>query len=340
MRPGQDDPLGTGPANVTRRRALRIAASVVGAATGPTLAACSWPSDADLPAPRRRPANADQPLLESSRADQQALLDLAEATVLAHPRWRSTLAPLATDLQTHVEVLGGATAPRSASTATPSAAASGASPTVPADARTALEAVVSAARTASAARVADTSRAVSGELARVLAAVAASDAQHSTVLATRLRGSHLWPAARRSHVVSGQTALDAVQAALAGEHAAVYGYGLIGGRLQAASSAQRRAAGSYRLHRARRDALVARVFAAGATPVQSEPGYALPVDVTDAASAARLARTMERRCAVLYAAVVAAADRRDRATFVDALLSCATQELTWGGAPHALPGVR
>ncbi|HET6359230.1 DUF4439 domain-containing protein, partial [Streptomyces sp.] len=47
--------------------------------------------------------------------------------------------------------------------------------------------------------------------------------------------------------------LDAIQAALAAEHAAVYGYGVVGGRIGEAREAEVRAA--YAAHRARRDAL-------------------------------------------------------------------------------------
>ncbi|NEB22488.1 DUF4439 domain-containing protein, partial [Streptomyces coelicoflavus] len=47
--------------------------------------------------------------------------------------------------------------------------------------------------------------------------------------------------------------LDAVQAALAAEHAAVYGYGVVGGRIGEERLTEARAA--YDAHRARRDAL-------------------------------------------------------------------------------------
>ncbi|NDZ59541.1 DUF4439 domain-containing protein, partial [Streptomyces anulatus] len=47
--------------------------------------------------------------------------------------------------------------------------------------------------------------------------------------------------------------LTAVQAALAAEHAAVYGYGVLGGRIEGKRGTEARAA--YDGHRARRDAL-------------------------------------------------------------------------------------
>ncbi|NED21451.1 DUF4439 domain-containing protein, partial [Streptomyces sp. SID9913] len=48
--------------------------------------------------------------------------------------------------------------------------------------------------------------------------------------------------------------LRALQAALAAEHAAVYGYGVVGGRIGKERAPQARSA--YDAHRARRDTLV------------------------------------------------------------------------------------
>ncbi|WP_159057426.1 DUF4439 domain-containing protein, partial [Streptomyces scabiei] len=48
--------------------------------------------------------------------------------------------------------------------------------------------------------------------------------------------------------------LKAVQAALAAEHAAVYGYGVVGGKIGQARQGEARSA--YDAHRARRDRLV------------------------------------------------------------------------------------
>ncbi|WP_159061405.1 DUF4439 domain-containing protein, partial [Streptomyces europaeiscabiei] len=47
--------------------------------------------------------------------------------------------------------------------------------------------------------------------------------------------------------------LKAVQAALGAEHAAVYGYGVVGGKI--GETRQREAREAYDAHRARRDAL-------------------------------------------------------------------------------------
>ena len=61
------------------------------------------------------------------------------------------------------------------------------------------------------------------------------------------------------------TVIDAAQAALAAEHAAVYGYGVVGGQVAASRKAEARQA--YDAHRAARDALVRTVTDLGGTPV-------------------------------------------------------------------------
>lgn len=82
--------------------------------------------------------------------------------------------------------------------------------------------------------------------------------------------------------------LRAAQAALAAEHASVYGYGTLGGRLE--GSRRRDATAASDAHRARRDALVRTVRDLGGTPVAARAAYALPFAVRDPASAMRLAR--------------------------------------------------
>ncbi|MET7704422.1 DUF4439 domain-containing protein, partial [Streptomyces sp. NPDC005485] len=80
--------------------------------------------------------------------------------------------------------------------------------------------------------------------------------------------------------------LRALQAALGAEHAAVYGYGVVGGKVQEGRRDEARAA--YAAHRARRDALVRAVRDLGGKPVAASAGYALPFPVPDSAAAVRL----------------------------------------------------
>jgi len=132
----------------------------------------------------------------------------------------------------------------------------------------------------------------------------------------------------------------ALQGMLAGEHAAVYAYAVIGGRLAPQTALQRQAREAYAAHRDRRDALVALLRATGIEPVAAEPAYDLPTGVDNAEQGRQLARIVEDRCSVLYATAVAAASERSRGFAVDALIDAARRGLTWGAEPVALPGVR
>lgn len=133
--------------------------------------------------------------------------------------------------------------------------------------------------------------------------------------------------------------VKALQEALGAEHAAVYAYGTIGGRLDAQSAPQRRATKDYRTHLARRDRLTAQIAAAGAEPVAADPVYAMPGPVRSATQAAAVARQIEDRCAVFYARIIASASGTERTYALGALTECATRSLRWGADSSALPGV-
>src|SRR5262249_51813379 len=89
--------------------------------------------------------------------------------------------------------------------------------------------------------------------------------------------------------------LEALQAVLSAEHAAVYGYGVVGGRVAEERRAEAQTA--YDAHRARRDALVRKVRDLGGDPVAASAAYALPFPVADSAAAVRLAAELEERVA-------------------------------------------
>ncbi len=135
--------------------------------------------------------------------------------------------------------------------------------------------------------------------------------------------------------------VQGLQDALAGEHAALYAYSVLGGRLDPGSSEADRALSAYDVHRSRRDILAQRLRDVSERPVAAEPGYALPLPVRDPTSAAALARQVEDRCAVLYAALVAAAPAStvERSLGTTSLVDAATRALDWGAPPTALPGL-
>ncbi|MFI6349892.1 ferritin-like domain-containing protein [Streptomyces sp. NPDC050560] len=129
----------------------------------------------------------------------------------------------------------------------------------------------------------------------------------------------------------------AVQAALAAEHAAVYGYGVVGAK---AGDARRDAAqAGYDAHRSRRDALARTARDLGAVPRAAAAGYALPFKVTDAASAARLAAELEDGVAGAYSDLVRAATGERRRSAADALREAAVRAARWRGSGVAFPGL-
>ncbi|MDQ3628551.1 MAG: ferritin-like domain-containing protein [Actinomycetota bacterium] len=132
-----------------------------------------------------------------------------------------------------------------------------------------------------------------------------------------------------------------LQEVLAGEHAALYAYSVIGGRLDPDSPVVARAVASYEAHRSRRDRLALRLRDLGERPVVAEPGYALPLPVQGVPSAAVLAQRVEDRCAVLYASLVATAPAAtaERSLGSTSLVDASTRALGWGAPTTAFPGV-
>jgi hypothetical protein len=131
--------------------------------------------------------------------------------------------------------------------------------------------------------------------------------------------------------------LEALQAALAAEHAAVYGYGVVGGRVRESRRTEARAA--YDAHRARRDALVRAVRDLGGRPVAAAAAYALPFQVPDSAAAVRFAAELEERVAGVYSDLVRASTGERRREAAEALREAAVRAVRWRGESVAFPGL-
>lgn len=131
--------------------------------------------------------------------------------------------------------------------------------------------------------------------------------------------------------------VTALQAALAAEHAAVYGYGVVGGRIHEGRRTEARAA--YDAHRARRDALAREVRGLGAEPIAASAAYALPFAVPDSAAAVRLAVELEERVAGVYSDLVRAATGARRREAAGALREAAVRAVRWRGGSVAFPGL-
>ena len=134
---------------------------------------------------------------------------------------------------------------------------------------------------------------------------------------------------------------DALQTALAAEHAAVFVYSALGGQTSqsAAPTLYADVTDAYVTHRGRRDRLIALIEDAGREPVAAEPGYDLPADLSTPTAIADRALRLERACAATYAFVVASTTDDVRKWAVDALLDTAVRELAFGGRPQRLPGL-
>ncbi|MTE21262.1 DUF4439 domain-containing protein [Streptomyces sp. TRM43335] len=135
----------------------------------------------------------------------------------------------------------------------------------------------------------------------------------------------------------GAAALGALQAALAAEHAAVYGYGVVGGRI--AEDRRDEARQAYDAHRARRDALRRAVRRTGGTPEPAAAAYSLPFAVPDGAAAVRLAAELEDRVAAVYADLVRAGEGELRREAAGALREAAVRAVRWRGTGVPFPGL-
>ena len=135
--------------------------------------------------------------------------------------------------------------------------------------------------------------------------------------------------------------LPALQRTLAAEHAAVYVFGVLGGRAAVLGESPLRpaVAAAYDAHVARRDRLRLVVTAVGGDPVAAEPAYDLPRELTTPAQIMAEALRVERACVSTYAALVAATTGAERVWAVETLSAGALAELTFGGPPLPLPGL-
>jgi hypothetical protein len=132
-------------------------------------------------------------------------------------------------------------------------------------------------------------------------------------------------------------AVRALQAALAAEHAAVYGYGVAGAHLAGRGRALARR--DWAAHEAARDALAAMLTARGVTPVAAATSYQLPFPVTSARAAVALAALLEDRVAACYLALVALTDQGLRMLGARSLAAAALRAAAWRGHTVPFPGM-
>lgn len=131
----------------------------------------------------------------------------------------------------------------------------------------------------------------------------------------------------------------ALQSALAAEHSACYGYGVVGAHLATGSAAMAAAGTDWFAHQRARDQLTAMISDRGGQPTASAVAYALPFPVTSASTAAQLAATMEDLVAQAYLAVVALPEPDLRVFGAEQVREAALRAESWRGSTQAFPGL-
>lgn len=134
--------------------------------------------------------------------------------------------------------------------------------------------------------------------------------------------------------------VDALQTALAAEHAAVYVVGLLGARTSRSAEPGLSATleASYAAHRGSRDVLVRTLHDLGATPAATAPAYEVDGDLAPPATRTRRALAVEEDVAATYAFLVGSVTGDLRAWAVRQLEMAAVRELVLRGTPEMFPG--
>ena len=137
-------------------------------------------------------------------------------------------------------------------------------------------------------------------------------------------------------MIPAQDEVELLAVLLAAAHAAVYGYGVLGARLD--EPARRTARSAVDAHRARRDALSARLRERGADPAPGLAAY--DVAVADRPQALALAVRLEEGMAVRWRDLVGGTDDQAlRRQALSGLQDAAVRAATWRRLAGAGPAV-
>jgi Domain of unknown function (DUF4439) len=136
---------------------------------------------------------------------------------------------------------------------------------------------------------------------------------------------------------TGSGSVSALQAALAAEDAAIFGYGVAGAHLTGSSLAA--AEKDWTGHKQARDTLAAMISRLGVTPAAAQAFYQLPFLVHDAVSAMALAAHLEDGVTSAYLGLVAVSDQRLRRFGALAMQGAARRAAFWRGSTQAFPGL-
>jgi hypothetical protein len=128
-----------------------------------------------------------------------------------------------------------------------------------------------------------------------------------------------------------------MQAALAAEQAASYGYGVVGSHLT--GSGFTAATADSVAHDRARDALTSMIAARGGRPRPAAAAYRLPITVTTSKQAIALAIMLERQVTAAYLGLVAASDPALRSFAAQNMRNAAVRGARWSDRPQAFPGL-
>lgn len=126
------------------------------------------------------------------------------------------------------------------------------------------------------------------------------------------------------------------QETLRQEYQAVYGFGLVSGRLGPDDEMAR---ASLTIHRDRAEICQGTLRAQGIEPAAPPPAYTAEPPVATDDQARELAASLEVSCSAAYAALAAEADPVSRRTGAAWLRTSAVDQFRWSGQLPALPGL-
>lgn len=138
-------------------------------------------------------------------------------------------------------------------------------------------------------------------------------------------------------MAAGHGSVAALQTALASEQAASYGYGIVGAHLTGA--AFNVASADCVVHERARDALTKLIASLGATPQAAAAAYRLPIGVSNAADAARLAVDLELEVVASYVDLAGVPDPRLRTLAATSMQNACVRAARWGAKSQPFPGL-
>jgi hypothetical protein len=138
-------------------------------------------------------------------------------------------------------------------------------------------------------------------------------------------------------MAAGRGSVAALQTALAAEQAASYGYGIVGAHLTGVAFGV--ASADCVVHERARDNLTKLITSLGATPRPAAAAYRLPIGVTSAADAAKLAVDLELEVVASYTELAAVPDPALRTLAARSMQGACVRAARWGAKSQPFPGL-